>query len=286
MTQEELDHLGYLCIGYFKTVCNPCNTAAQMVMYHAHDQVKKHPAYKREVKKKYKAALDAMNTYRNTLKTIPTMFSLSDLKPKDRKRFSPTATSTDYYDWWESIGAQAYEKAKTFIYSMQHKYYKSLLAHGAEYADILAWVLTETAILAMADDIYQRAVRQSVGAFHLYRSEVIRLCHYFSLDGVAKAWKAAMYATADIGNYRLTEEEDMNITNGLEQLAQIWVAPDTVYGAASEATADFPELFASKAQQRKTMSTYAELKAETEETIRQNKMEDFKRNSFQVKMEI
>lgn len=278
MTYEEILHNGNLCAAYFKTVMCACNSSAHFIMNHAHDLIKKHPKYRHEAKRAFRQAAAAMDRYRQGLIacSAPRFFHLNDLAPDVRKRFAADATDADYFDYWESIGAQGYEKGKRFIYSMQNKYRKSLEAHKVKDADTVAWLFAAMAVLATAVRIYESAVRKSVEAFGLKRNTVVVNFHHFSLQGVADAWSKALHVINIVESYKLDPDEDRDIELGLTQLAETWCDPDVVFGAAAEATADFPEIFASKRQMQKSVNALYELKNESEEEIKQAKIEKMK----------
>lgn len=284
MTYEEKQERGQLCGAYFKTIMCACNSSAHFVMNHAHDLVKHHPAYKGKVKYAFKLANEAMVRYRRGLiaSTSPRFFHIEDFPPHVRQRFAPNATDTDYYDYWEAIGAQGYEKAKPFIFSMQNKYKKSLDAHKVNNADVVAWLFTAMAVLSTAVNIYESAVRKSIGAFGLSRKLVEANFYKFSLKGVCDAWSKALHTINLVERYQLDEVEDRDIEQGLIQLAQIWINPDVVFGAAAEATADFPEIFSSKRQAQKQVAALYELKNDTEAELKQNRIEAMKKKLQRV----
>ena len=72
-----------------KLVCGVANNATWLVMLDAHDQIKKHPRYRHEVKRHYKMALDLFRKQERSLlyASQNRLFHVADLTPDARKQY-------------------------------------------------------------------------------------------------------------------------------------------------------------------------------------------------------
>lgn len=270
LTQEEAEKALYYSAGTIKFVTGVGNSAAHLILLRAHDEIRKHPNYRQGVKKAYKEAIAEMERYRSRLlnPTGVRFFHLADLSEKDRKKYAPDATDRDYFAFWEASGAQAYERTKPFIISLWNKYRKSLVAHGIDNADRLAWAMTAAAGLHGAMDLYEHAIKDcSIG--HGLPEKILRhFFHVFDLTPVFVRWERALRMTdPKVDTYELDEVEERNIQLGLNDLRDQWVNPQTLFGSAIDNIEDYDEMFSTKGFQKKSARQMSELLKETMEEL-------------------
>lgn len=272
MTQEEIDELTNhvaSASSVVKLMCGVANNAAWLVMAKAFDCLKKSPRYKHDVKRLFKAASTEIHRYENRLvtATIYRMFHVADMSPEIRRRYGDI-TDRDYYEFWKGIGATAYTKTQPYIESLQHKYALSVGKHHVKDPEIVAWVMTAMAALNIATEAYNRALKTCEENYNLKRPLLERFFGQFNLKPVADRWMTAMFAFApDTDGYELDEVEERNIAVGIDQLADAWLSPDTLYTSTGDTVAEYEEVFASKGFQRKIMTEIADIHHETNRII-------------------
>lgn len=262
-TREGLETALRLTSGVVKVVTGVGNSAAHLVMLHAHDQIKRHPSYKHKVKRAYHLAFFAMDAYRRNLlfpQNGMALFNLDNLPPKERARFAPDATDADYFDYWNNSGAVAYERTKPFITSLWNKYRISLVSHDIPGADALAWVMTAAAALRCAVELYNYAIRDSACGNGIPEKLLRRLFGGFDLSPVCERWERALSLTEPLtSSYELSEIEERNILNGLDQLMEQWISPDNLFGSTVTNIQDYDEMFSTKGNQKRAATSMAEV---------------------------
>lgn len=266
LTMEEAEKALYFSAGTIKFVTGVGNSAAHLILLHAHDQLKKHPNYRHEVKRAYKEAMAEMERYRNRLLHPQGVrfFHLADLAPKDRKKYARDATDRDYLEFWEASGAQAYERTKPFITSLWNKYRKSLLNHGIQHAETLAWGMTAAAGLRGATALYEYAIKDCAVARGLPLKILRHFFDVFDLTPVCTRWERALHLTdPTVDEYELDEVENRDIQNGLNDLRDRWVNPQTLFGSTIANIEDYDEMFSTRGHQKKSARLMGELLNET-----------------------
>lgn len=249
-----------------KLVCGVANNAALLIVLDAHDKVRKHPAYRHQVKHLY---CQAIKTYREQERELlharrNRMFHLADMPENIRKKYGDI-TDAQYFEYWQGLGARAYTEGRPWITSLQNKYRLSLQGHGVEHADILAWVMAAQACLELACTMYEEQIRQCVATWHIPEENLRPVFGLFSMHRTADLWYQAMTQTdRTITTYDLDPIEERNIAMGIRQLHEAWSDPKLIYGSAFTATEDFDDIFRTKGENKKALREINELLAETE----------------------
>lgn len=95
LTKEELFSALCEAAGYMKAVCGVGNNAAHMVMLEALDHIRLCKAYRQEVKRSFKQAIEEWHVYERRLwgETHFQMFCVADMPEKMRRKYDDTLTA-------------------------------------------------------------------------------------------------------------------------------------------------------------------------------------------------
>lgn len=254
--------------GLIKFVCGVANNAAWLVALEALDHARRCRDYRGNVKYRFNQSVAAYHDYESNLihNKNNRMFCLADMTPDIRKKYG-NITDREYYDFWTATGAQAYTKTKPMITSLWNKYRLSLQSHNVKESEHLAWVMTATAALELAVNLYKRAIKDIVEQYKLPRHLVEYVFSQFSLEPVRKRWNDAMLSLSPHVDYTISGMEERNIVHGLEQLQEAWTDTSVLYDSASETVAEYEEVFRTPGEQKKVMREIAGIKAETEANL-------------------
>ena len=260
-------------------VANGCSTAIMMdcfseisgKAFDSHGNRKPpHPKYKHHVKAAYKQAVDELHQYERRLLYTETnrFFHVDDLSPKYRKIYGDI-TDAEFFEFWKGTCAKAYQVSRPLVTSLWNKYRLSLLNHHVPNAEQLAWACVGQAVLTLAGDIYETALKDAHSACPMLQAHQIRsLFSGFSLRRVREAWTKALRLTEDIA-YKLEDTENKNIEMGIMQLAETWVNPDYIYDSVSETLPEYEEIFRTKGEMKKALRNIEEVRAQTWENLEQ-----------------
>jgi hypothetical protein len=254
--------------GLIKFICGVANNAAWLVALEALDHARRCRGYRGNVKYRFNQSVAAYHDYERNLihNKNNRMFCVADMTPDIRKKYG-NITDREYYDFWTATGAQAYTKTKPMITSLWNKYRLSLQSHGVKESEHLAWVMTATAALELAVNLYKRAIKDIVESYKLPRHLVEYVFSQFSLEPVRKRWNDAMLSLSPHVDYTISGMEERNIVHGLEQLQEAWTDTSVLYDSASETVAEYEEVFRTPGEQKKVMSEIANIKADTEANL-------------------
>lgn len=254
--------------GLIKFICGVANNAAWLVALEALDHARRCRGYRGNVKYRFKQSVAAYHDYERNLihNKNNRMFCVADMTPDIRKKYG-NITDREYYDFWTATGAQAYAKTKPMITSLWNKYRLSLQSHNVKESEHLAWVMTATAALELAVNLYKRAIKDIVESYKLPRHLVEYVFSQFSLEPVRKRWNEAMLSLSPEVDYTISGMEERNIIHGLEQLQEAWTDTSVLYDSASETVAEYEEVFRTPGEQKKVMREIAGIKAETEANL-------------------
>ena len=273
LSKDEAEKAIYSSSGVVKLVCGNANSAAHLVMLRAHDEIKRHPAYRHAVKRQYKKAVEAMEEYRRNL-LHPSgirFFHMQDMDGDTLAKYHKGVTDREYFEFWEANGAQCYERTKPFITSLQNKYRLSLVHHGISDEQTLAWAMTACATLSLAAHTYRLAINDCVAAHGLSFKLLDFVFHPFDLQDVFNLWRKAVDMTDPrTDTYDLDEVEESNIQMGLNQLREEWLAPRNLYGSTIDNINDYGEIFRSKRQQKIAASVVMGLMRDTEHELKED----------------
>lgn len=273
-TVAEVERAIALSSGVVKVVTGVGNSAAHLIMLNSLAELKKTKLYRHQAKRAFKLALEEMEKYRRDLLHPTTgvrYFHLADLTPKERARYAPDATDADYFAFWENGGAVAYERTKPFITSLWNKYRLSLVAHDIPNENALAWVMTAAAALRAAISLYHLAIDDCCQGHGLPKALLEYFFHPFDLSNVSQRWERALSICEPLTDtYELTEVEDRNIMNGVNQLREIWINPDNIFGSTIESIQDYDEIFSTHGNQKRAAQGMAEVLSGVKEELRKN----------------
>lgn len=229
-----------------------------------------HPKFRHRVKAAYKQAVKEYHDYERGLLHTQTnrFFHVDDLSPKYRKIYGDI-TDAEFFEFWKGTCAKAYQVSRPLVTSLWNKYRLSLLNHHVPNAEQLAWACVGQAVLTLAGDIYETALKDAHSACPMLQVHQIRsLFSGFSLRRVREAWTKALCLTEDIA-YELEDTENKNIEMGIMQLAETWVNPDYIYDSVSETLPEYEEIFRTKGEMKKALRNIEEVRAQTWENLEQ-----------------
>lgn len=265
---EEWEYAMSRSAGVVKLVCGVANNAAWLVVLDAHDQIKKHPKYRQRVKQAYKQVMAEWTAYERGLlyARINGFFHLSKMPADIRKKYG-NISDAEYYEFWTGIGCTAYMRTRPMVTSLQNKYRLSLLRHGVKHEQELAWVMTAQAALELACRMWQGAIKENANIYHLPLPPMEEVFGCFYLRRVADAWRRAMELTEPV-NYALDEIEERNIGMGLDQLAEAWADPMTLYGSTADTAGEYAEIFRTKGEMKKAQREINEIQQLTMQELK------------------
>lgn len=274
MTKKELEIQVAKAAGVVKLVCGLGNNASWMVCLDAHDAIKSHSRYNQRVKGGhtvgyfYRKVLKMYRDYERMLLCSGTnrFFHVADMSEVTRKKYGDI-TDRKYYEFWTGIGGAAYSRSRPMVTSLQNKYRLSLMQHGVEMPEMVAWVMTAQACLELAVTMYEKALDNIVVEMKIPRRVLDFVFGKFSMKEIAKVWRQALEATAPNAIYELESIEERNIKQGILQLQEAWSATDGLYGATMDSVKDFDEVFRTKGEMKKAMREIAEAKAEVDRLL-------------------
>ena len=251
---EEVVQLLPSVSGTVKLVCGVANNAAWMVMLDGYDHARRCRRYGFAVKKAFKQAMAEWDSYEHGLlfATHNRMFRVADMVDGSASTYTKM-TDREYYDFWVSTGCSAYEKTRPLITSLWNKHRLALINHGIGEAEHVAWVLTAHATLELAVVQHEKVITDCINDLRIPHAVMREVFGQFSLQRVLEAWRRAMLMLAPELKVQLTSSEMRNIDLGLIQLADAWMADETLYGSTISSIEDYGELFRSRGMQKKAI---------------------------------
>ena len=243
---------------HIKTIVGIGNNAAWSATLEAMDHVSKHPRYKQAVKQAFRQAVAAFHDYeRNLIYTdVNRLFCVDDLMPDYRKRYGEI-TDREYYEYWAAVGATAYTQNRKWITSLQNKFRLSLVNHKVPNEQLVSWGMTADACLKLATCIYANMIATSAEQNHLPKVLLEEIFRGLDITNIEQRYdRALMMLEPFTETFDLTELEQKNIQNGLDQLQDAWTSADTLRNALSSTTAAFDEVFRTKGEQKKALKLF------------------------------
>lgn len=112
--------------------------------------------------------------------------------------------------------------------------------------------------------LYEHAVKDCTVGHGLPEKILRHFFHVFDLTPVSTRWERALHLTdPKVDEYDLDEVESRDIQNGLNDLRDRWVNPQTLFGSTIDNIEDYDEMFSTRGHQKKSARTMAELLKET-----------------------
>ena len=264
MDIEEITRRMSAASSVVKLVCGVGNNAAWLVMLDAMDHARSCARFRGPAKKEFNRCVQLFHEYEGALvyARVNRFFHVPDMADHVRKKYGQI-TDREYYDFWASTGAAAYQATRPMVTSLVNKYRLSLISHGVRDAAHVAWVMAAMAALELSVRMYDSAIREIIKGYSLPENIVRKVFGQFSLKHIAKKWGDAMVALSPDSDYPLQDSEKRNIELGLDQLFEAWMSLDTMYDSVSDTVEDYGEVFRTKGEQKKAMREIADIKADT-----------------------
>ncbi len=267
-SREEIERQVGAVASMVKLATGVANNAAIAIMLDAHDQAKRHPNYRHKCKQAYRQALKEWHDYEAHLLHADSnrFFHVSDMDEATRKKYGDI-TDRQYFEFWQGMGAYAYQETRPLVTSLWNKYRLSLVNHKAAHPDLLAWPMVGMAVLNLACSIHEHSVEEACRCLPIDNHIVKHIFAQLSLRRVLAEWVKALDLTDPTVHYDLEPTEQRNIELGVMQLAEAWANPDLLYDSSANAIPDFEEIFRTKGEMKKSMREIADMKSRTQEEL-------------------
>lgn len=254
LTKEEL--FSALCdaAGYMKVVCGVGNNAAHMVMLDGCDHARQCRAYRHEVKRAFKAAIDEWHAYERHLlhEQHFRMFCVKDMPERIRQKYGDI-TDREYYDYWSATGCAAYEKTRPLLTCLQNKYRKSMERHGYRDAGHVAWVMVSMSCLQLACALYDGGVRDCVRDYRIPKDVMQTVFGQLSPRAIKDKWQRAAMLLSDGMTHPLDKDEERDIALGLQQLTEAWTSDELQSESVISTAEEYSEVFRDAETQRRVI---------------------------------
>lgn len=255
LTKEELFSALCEAAGYMKAACGVGNNAAHMVMLEALDHIRLCKAYRQEVKRSFKQAIEEWHVYERRLwgEQHFQMFCVADMPEKMRRKYGDI-TDREYYDYWSATGCAAYEQTRPLLTCLQNKYRKSMERHDYDRDTAhLAWGMTAMTALVLAGALYDDTLNACVRDFRIPKEVMQMVFGQLSPHPIRSKWQRSMSLLIK-DNYELFPDEQRDIDLGVQQLSEKWRDPQLQSDSILATVQDYPEVFRDKKTQQKVIS--------------------------------
>lgn len=286
LTTEQIKNLERTiaqCAGFVKMMCGVSVNCAVQIAKDALDKIadvraissyegkpwQPHPRYRNQVKMLFNQYEKEKRSYFSNLLCPPTgevrFFDIKDMPEEGRRRYKINSmTSREYFEFWQSTGALAYQKSLPLIGSLHNKFRLSLMNHGVPCPELVAWGLVGASVLELAQETWQRAMRSVQDACDniLMLQDIETIYKPFSPQRMSMAWQRALKALSpEADTYKLDDCETRNIALGLNQLRELWISTDLPFDATIQAVDDYSEdIFSTRGHAKKAMRELAEMR--------------------------
>lgn len=245
------------------------NNAAWMACLDAHDRIKQHPRYNRQITggttvgKQFRRCFSMLHQYERQLiyTNENRFFHVADM-PETTRRLYGDITDREYYDFWAAFGMQAYQDNYTFYTSLVNKLRLAYIHHNVANAEIMAWAVGAQTALDIAVKIWEvtmKAARKGIDNF-IHADTINRVFRDFNLRPIADCWANAVVDLDPTLTFELTGTEIKNITQGCTQLMDKWMNEDTLFGSRIRTAEDYAEIFRTNGTCKKVMREFAEMR--------------------------
>lgn len=244
---------------YIKTITGIANNAAWTITLDCHDQVKKHPKYRQEVKKAFKEMLKIHKDYELGIKyNKHNLFCVKDMDESVRVKYKDNLSDAEYLELWEGLGGAAYMESKPLITALHHKFKKSYENHGAKHPDILAHAMVGYTVLFLASSIYDQYLEVCEAEYKVPIKVSNYVYNCLSMKKISDAWTKAM-RMLDNTEYHLEEGETRNVELGVQQLQKLWCDHHLLARSLRKAADDFDDVFKNKRTLKKVHADINEI---------------------------
>lgn len=250
-----------------KLVCGVVNNATRLVMLRGLEHARQLSAYNRNPKLRqllkhadkewydYEHHLIYAREYR--------MFDVKHMVDRVRRRFGDIS-DREYYEFWASIGSEAYTQTSPLVTSLWNKYRLSLISHGIGEPELVAWLMTTSSALQISTGIHSATLRQTIEEYDVPIDMAHKAFDQFSLSRVQDAWDRAVYLAEPGCNYTLNEVERHNIDMGIDQIMEGWRSSKLMHESTMSSVADYGEVFATEGFQKKTLTEIKKIQQQNE----------------------
>lgn len=247
-----------LAAGLVKNVTGVTNFISYYTMLDAMDHLKKHPAFRMEIKKSFRTAMDMYFDYEKKLRysSAPRFFCVDDIPAEYRNRYKSDLTDSEYFEMWRDVGASSYSKYSKELKVLYWKYRKSIESHGVKYADIISYVLLAGTSLMMSFKFLSLLLQRISDETGISIKRIDLLFGSFKLDDVYAQWeKSVRLLEGKIDTkFNLSPAEDRNIYLGMRQLERAITADLLKMDGMRDAMELNRDKFASKYEYRLAVS--------------------------------
>lgn len=231
------------------------NSVAYSVALSCLDKIRTSRRYHHSVKKAFERVTNEYAAYRRTLLHPATgqsrFFHLDDMRAEERAKYN-NITDEDYFDFWETFGNETYQKNQHIITSLHDSLTRSLLFHGIDEADILAWSLVAHNVLCVACSTFNHfcvLIHDRVPA--LQTGAIRRSFSSLSMERIKDAWERA--SSLLIPYFTLTDEEKQSLSAGVRELSRAMCDEAENYRSVIASIKDNAELFRKEEYQRESI---------------------------------
>lgn len=228
---------------YLIPITGICNNAAWNIAMNCHDQAKKHPLYRQQVKRAFKTVLERHKSYRLGVKYAKNeLINVNQMPTQLKAKYKDGITQDEYIEIWEGYGSAAYMESQPLVSSLHHKYKKAYDRLGVKHSDILAHIMVGHTVLLIATSIYEQYLEifETDHKVNAKYSHSVYKC--LSLRPILDAWQNAMNVL-DNSVYALTEEEAHNIELGVQQIWMLWCDRKLMGRSLNKVADDFEDVF-------------------------------------------
>lgn len=213
-SDEENDRNWVLSSSRLKMNMSIANNVAYIVLMDALDAAKCLPCYRNRVKFAFNAVLSEWKKYEHCLADSK-FFDVELMSPENKARYNDV-TCQQYYDFWCSLGYEAYYRVKLFISALANKYRLSLEGHGVAHAEELSRICCAHACLHIACSMWNVSCHEIAEIVGAYVGIVKREYRLFSVEEVQKKLDVAVGLV--VPHYELNASEDRNIELGIDDV--------------------------------------------------------------------
>lgn len=244
------------------------NNAAWAACLDAFEKVKEHPNYAKQVKggtsakAQFKRAFKMFHNYERALiwDDANRFFHVDDMAPQTRSLYGDIS-DRDYYDFWAAFGFTAYEQTKDFYTSLVNKIRLAYIHHNDDNPEIMAWAVGAGACLDLAATIYAAAIHNIIEECEATPAFAAKkLFRKFDITPIAEQWGKAINMLNPLANFTPDDTDLKNIMLGYEQLEQMWMDEETLFGVRIKTAQDYAEIFRTNGQMKKACRGFAELR--------------------------
>lgn len=250
--------------------------------YHmdAIDAIKKANILKREAKMKYGRFKTEMKRYEsNLLMSVDgqmRFFHVEDYGDSFEEFFGRKVSDREYFEIWQSYGAEMYAECLPLIKSLEHKFHRLFIANHLKDAKARAMSSTADILWDMAKKIFVTECEYCDSVAYMYHARFSDILKALDISSVADRWKEFSHHLVDIRELDIDDATEHDISLGVKTIYEKWTDPllyQTLQNKSIEAYQD--DLFASDEARKKFAKMAEEEIQHIEDCINEQKMKTF-----------